>query len=162
MSPAASQELAVDELGRTYDTLMASEDIGGLSNERAIEKIGLLIDVSDDLKRDAGTTRALAWCDTLEHCGVSNSEAVLLEYFRASAWANRHNKRHGDPAAVWAWEQPDLQEQILHLRRAIAHPGFEALDLLRRCLDFGCSRTTPANSRRGGHLWRWGELRSAA
>jgi hypothetical protein len=38
-----------------------------------------------------------------------------------------------DPAAGWAWEQPDLQEQILHLRRAIAHPGFEALDLLRRC-----------------------------
>jgi hypothetical protein len=73
-----------------------SEDIGGLSNERAIEKIGLLIDVSDDLKRDAGTTRALAWCDTLEHCGVSNSEAVLLEYFRANAWANRHSKRHGD------------------------------------------------------------------
>src|SRR5216683_2906466 len=133
MSPAPSPELAVDELGRTYDTLLASEDIGGLSNERAIEKIGLLIDVSGDLKRDAGTTCALEWCDMLERRGLSNSEAVLVEYFRANAWANRHNKRHGDPAASWAWEQPDLQEQILHLRRAIVHAGFETVELLRRC-----------------------------
>jgi len=112
---------------------MAFQGIDGVSNETAIERIGRLIDLSHDLKREDGTTRALEWCDALERRGMSNSEAALLAYFRANAWANRQNEKHRNPAAAWAWEQPELQEQVLHLRRATNQPAFEELSPLRRC-----------------------------
>ncbi len=119
--------------GLIYDELMASQGIEGLPNSAALDRIGLLIDLSGDLNRDEGTTCALVWCDALEKRQLPNIDAALLEYFRANAWANRQHQRHADHAAAWAWEQPELQEQVLHLRRASKHAGFDELPILRRC-----------------------------
>src|SRR5689334_10588892 len=33
----------------------------------------------------------------------------------------------------WAWEQPECQEQILELRRALRHPAFSRLHKIRQC-----------------------------
>src|ERR1700730_12423986 len=108
----------------SYDALMASPGIDGLSNEARLERIGQLIDWSGDLKRDDGIDRALAWCDLLEQRDLSNVEAVLLTYFRANAWANKESHKYADRSAARPWEQRELQEQILNLRRAGKHAGF--------------------------------------
>ena len=118
---------------RSFDQLMQSEGIGDLPPKTALDRIGRLVDLSGDLKREEGTTRALEWCDTLAHRDLSDSETALLEYFRANAWANRQKERPSDPAAIWAWEQPELQEQVLCIRRAVNSRGFEALHAIRRC-----------------------------
>ena len=67
---------------------------------------------------------------------LSASDAALLKYFRANAWAERQKARHGDRSAVWAWEQPELQQQLLHLRGAVQHQGFHELPDLRQCQVF--------------------------
>jgi tetratricopeptide (TPR) repeat protein len=118
---------------RLYDGLMTLNDMESLSNEAALEKIGLLVDLSGDLAREEGIGRALVWCDEFDRRGISGSDGALLEYFRANAWGNRQDMRHSDRESAWAWEQPDLQKQLLHLRRAVAHEGFEELPVLRRC-----------------------------
>ena len=120
----------------TYDTLMALTDVMSLSNVSLIQRIGVLIDLSGDLQRDDGITRALDWCDAVQKRTLSDSDATLVEYFRANAWATRQQNSHRDPVTVWEWEQPHLQKQVFHLRRAVAHPGFAKLPALRRCQIF--------------------------
>jgi len=54
-----------------------------------------------------------------------------MHYFRANAWANREQLR--SRTNEWAWEQPECQEQILELRRAVRHAAFAGLPALRQC-----------------------------
>lgn len=121
---------------RAFERLMTLPSIDGLSLEVALERIGALIDLADDLEREEGITRALEWCDVVESRRIPDAEAALLDYFRANAWAGRQNKRHATATAAWAWEQPELREQVFCLRRASNNLGFEKLDPLRRCQIF--------------------------
>jgi hypothetical protein len=121
---------------RLYEKLMLLPGIGALEVEPALQCIGTLIDVSASLGRPEGAARALAWSHTMEKGGMPESEAALLEYFRANAWSAQRNARHGDRAAAWAWEQPELQKEIFHLRRAARHLGFRKLDEHRQCQVF--------------------------
>src|SRR6266699_850688 len=125
--------MADDNKEKNFDRLMASQGPTGLSAPKALERIGLLIDLSGDLAREDGTARALLWADELERGSLSAADAALLEYFRGNAWANRQKQRHADRSTVWAWEQPELQQQLLHLRSAVQHDGFGELPDLRQC-----------------------------
>ena len=116
----------------SYEALMG-QVIEGLPNETAIQLTGRLIDLAGDLERPAGTSRALEWCDSLEQRDLSDSAAALLAYFRANAWANRQREKRRDRTTAWTWEQPELQEQVLSLRRAVNAPGFQELESVRRC-----------------------------
>ncbi len=125
-----------DNTQEMFNRLMASQGPAGLSGEQALEQIGFLIDLSDDLRSEEGTSRALLWADELARTSLSAADQALLEYFRANAWASRQKARHGDRSAAWAWEQPELQEQLLHLRSAVQHEGFDDLPDVRRCQIF--------------------------
>src|SRR5207248_5875087 len=102
-----------DKKGTAFESLMSSQGPTGLPTAAALERIGLLIDLAGDLNREDGTARALLWSDELARQPLSDADAALLEYFRANAWANRQAERHAEPTTVWAWEQPELQQQIL-------------------------------------------------
>lgn len=65
--------------------------------------------------------------------GLSPSQQTLLDYFRANAWANRQVALRNDPAAACAWEQPEVQNQIFYLRRALISVAFKRLEAIRRC-----------------------------
>ena len=77
--------------------------------------------------------RARAWCEETESRLTSDSQQILLDYFRANAWAHRQSTRHSDRSAAWAWDQEELQQQVFFLRRARNSPAFDELPLLRRC-----------------------------
>lgn len=103
------------------------------TGSRALERIGMLIDLAGDLGRDDTTVLALEWCDLLIQGKLTKQQQVLLDYFRANAWASRKRLKHHDPDSAWQWEQPELQSEIFYLRRAAHAPGFEKLSALRRC-----------------------------
>jgi hypothetical protein len=117
----------------SYNELVNLSGIEKFGLEAALHAIGSLIDLADTLGQEEGAIRALEWSDSLERRGIPLAEAAVLEYFRANAWAARQGIRHRDLAVAWGWEQPEIQNQIFHLRRAINHPGFETLDGLRQC-----------------------------
>lgn len=121
---------------QSYTELMTSDGIATLTDEAALDQIAQLIDLSNEPTRAAGTDRALGWCDELAQRGISPIQSTLLDYFRANAWANRQPKGRPNRAAVWSWEQPELQQQIFFLRRARSSPGFQDLDKLRQCQIF--------------------------
>lgn len=115
---------------------MALPGIDDLPVEAALERIGHLIDLSDEPGRQDGSARALEWASALERRGMSEAEAALLEYFRANAWAVLRHVRHGDRNATWAWEQPELERETFHLRAAARHAGFHHLSAIRQCQVF--------------------------
>lgn len=123
----------IQDIQELFDKLMARGSIDGLSDEIAFNSIGAMIDAATDLRREDGIAIALEWCDRLQERDLNETDAAIIEYFRANAWAARQHKRIGDDTAVWDWEQPEVQQQILHLRRATRHPGYKALEDVRRC-----------------------------
>lgn len=123
----------VPDIQLIFDKLMTSGGIDGRSEEIAFNRTGTLIDISTDLGKEDGIATALTWCDELARRELSDAHAALLEYFRANAWAARHQLKHRDAANRWNWEQPELQQQILHLRRAMLHAGYRKLDAIRQC-----------------------------
>lgn len=113
--------------------MASSEEWDALSPEQGLEAIAQAIDDAADHGDAALNSQALAWCERLEPRLESDAQRVLLDYFQANAWANRMVAKRGDAAAVWAWEQEELQRQIFLLRRALGSPAFADLDLVRQC-----------------------------
>ena len=116
-----------------------SLDITGMKNAEALDQIGHLINASQDALSAAGTDRAFAQLDELKKRNIAPKMAALAHYFRANAWDNKLKIAHYNP---WAWEQAERQEQILELRRAMKHEGFDKLHPMHQCQIF----TNLANS----------------
>ncbi len=108
-----------------------SVDIAAMSDRQALDHAGHLIDVSFDAQCSPGLDRAFVLLDELQLRTLAPDIAALVHYFRANAWAGREQLRTAPD--VWAWEQPEHQEQILALRSAVRHEGFRQLPETRRC-----------------------------
>ncbi len=116
-----------------FNKLMALGPPDSISVPEAFQRIGSLIDLAGDLNKEDGLARALGWCDDLGQSKLNKQQKALLDYFRANAWANRQRSKHRNVNAAWQWEQPELQQQVFHLRRALQSDGFPKLSSLRQC-----------------------------
>ena len=115
------------------DDPTSRELLDGLDDRQALQAIGELIDLAHDRQAPELTDKALRWADELEQRGISDEHQARLDYFRANAFADRYRARLGDRAAVWAWDQPELQQQIFLLRRARYSVAFSDLTWIDRC-----------------------------
>lgn len=113
--------------------LLSVENINDLDNQKALDFVGKMIDLSDIYDRPDGTIRALKLCNALTERSLDDKETVLFDYYQANAWASRRKTKHKDIKAAWAWEQPESLRELLHLRTALRHSGFKKLDKVRRC-----------------------------
>jgi tetratricopeptide (TPR) repeat protein len=116
-----------------FNKLMALGPPDAIGVPEAFRRIGSLIDLAGDLDKDDGIARSLEWCDALGQRILNKQQKALLDYFRANAWANRQRSKHLDVDAAWLWEQPELQQQVFHLRRALQSDGFGKLSSVRQC-----------------------------
>lgn len=106
-------------------------EIASLSDDEALLHIGLMIDQALDKKAPDLTTRAFELLEEFEQRELSSTHSVLAHYFRANAWENRLHE--AGKKQSWDWDSEELQNQILELRRAIRHEGFNDLEAIRRC-----------------------------
>lgn len=118
---------------RKIEEVLKMENVDELSSEDALQAIAQLVDYALDHGDPDMTSRALLWSEQLAPRLVSEQQRVLLDYYRANAWANRQSALRLDRAAVWAWDQEELQQQVFLLRRALNSPAFEELDDLHKC-----------------------------
>ena len=87
--------------------------------ENELDQLGLLIDQATDEKDIGGLEQAIDKCQQLLSAEASVGFRCLIHYFLANAWSGkRHALYIGDDA--WAWEQLELEKEILHLRLAFA------------------------------------------
>jgi tetratricopeptide (TPR) repeat protein len=107
--------------------------LGGLDSTDSLQLIGTLTDLSDDLGKPDGARKALQLSDQFEATAPPETDAAVLEYFRANAWSVL---QRWETTNVWDWEHPALGKQIFHLRKCVSHPSFSKLEKLRRCQVF--------------------------
>jgi tetratricopeptide (TPR) repeat protein len=119
-----------------FETLFVVENIDHLEPETALEHLARLIDLSVDLRRLDGTEKAIQLAEALQGRSLSSPQSSLLHYFLSNAWANVGLLSRTDPDAEWAWEQPEFEKQIIHLRRAVREGGFGQLPSVRQTQVF--------------------------
>jgi hypothetical protein len=66
------------ELEATYERLVARRDLVGLDDDRALEHIGHLTDISRDLRRREGLELAVRLSEKLQQCGLPADRRVIL------------------------------------------------------------------------------------
>lgn len=107
--------------------------LAGPSDEDSLQIIGLLVDRADDENRSELADHALVLADELHGRGLPPDQNALLDYFRANAWACKYRLRRASPDTSWEFEQPELRQQVLLLRRAAYGDGFPTLPRIRQC-----------------------------
>lgn len=121
------------KLESLYRSLMAIQGLRALTPKDALRAVGTLIDVSLSLCKAEGITHALDLIDRIDRAKLSPQETVVLNYFTANAWANLRRLKQSPETQSWHWEQPEVEKELLFLRRANRSDGFKELPDERKC-----------------------------
>lgn len=117
----------------TYKSLMSVENLKGLKAEAALEHIGLLVDLSLELRQTDGLERAIRLSEELQKRQLTAGQSATLHYFVANAWANLRSLSREGSDQIWDWEQQEMEKEIFHLRSALKEEGFRQLPKERKC-----------------------------
>ena len=113
--------------------LLAVESVDALDADAALDHLARLIDLAFIFKHIDGLNRALTLGDDIGKRNLTPAQAAILNYYLSNAWANRKQLEKQTEQDQWKWEQPEVEKQIIHLRRSLASAAFPELDTLRRC-----------------------------
>lgn len=116
-----------------YESLLWMENLEGLAGDEALEQIGVLVDLSSDLRRREGLEHAIGLSEELQRReGLSPGTRATSHYFLANAWSGIGIVA-GDHRRI-DLEQPYLENEVLHLRTALAdEEGLRELRKERVC-----------------------------
>ncbi len=103
--------------------------------EQHLECMGVLIDLSFDLRRKEGLELAIKWGDAIAQRGLDQANLPLFHYFCANGWSCLWNilVHFEKKYSGWDWEQEEAEKEIFHLRSALIEPAFKNLDPYRQC-----------------------------
>jgi tetratricopeptide (TPR) repeat protein len=102
-------------MNEQHATLMALESLSGLSNAEALQKLGLLVDLSHDVGSIEGLRKAIALADDLSQCTLTPSETADLHYTLGNAWGNIKVLKN----VRVAWDSEELEQEIYQFRLAV-------------------------------------------
>ena len=120
------------DLEATYQSLISLENLKGLTNEIALERIGQLTDLSLDLQKTSGLRHAIELSEELQKRRLNARQLAISHYFLANAWANLRTLLRTEKDE-WDWEQKEVEMEIIHLRMALKEKGLHELPDLRAC-----------------------------
>jgi hypothetical protein len=108
-------------LGRIelYRSLMAVKSLKDVRPRGALKHVMDLAELSSGLLRPEGLKRALHLAGELRRGGLSPDEDSRLHYYESVAWEKLRLLRAGGDEGLWRWEQPEIEEELLHLRLAL-------------------------------------------
>jgi hypothetical protein len=107
------------------------QSITKMDDSQALDFIAQLVDDAFDGRSERGAKRAIYLLGELVKRPLREEDGVLVEYFRANAWAALSHI--ADTKTSWSWEDPNRENELLALSRASSHSGFRSLDPVRRC-----------------------------
>jgi len=112
-------------------------DFTKLEPNEALDKLGILLDLSYDQKFLQGTEKAIKIGENLLKSLKFSKDKALLYYFLANAHSDKHKmESYKTEETIWAWESPYLEKPLLYLRQAILEPGFNELSRYRKAQIF--------------------------
>ena len=121
---------------RTHDTELAAllKSVPGRNPALLLDKIGKLVELAGRHKNPEATEKALEWCAIAKRKKLDGVHRCLLDYYTANAWiSRRHEKKPAASRQGAHWEEPEIEQAIFHLQKAVNDPAFPFLDELLRC-----------------------------
>lgn len=115
-----------------YQSLISLDNLKGLTNETALERIGQLTDLSLDLQKTNGLKHVIKLTKELQKRHLTAGQLATSHYFLANAWANLRALLRTEND-LWDWEQKETEKQIIHLRMALQENGLHELPDARVC-----------------------------
>jgi tetratricopeptide (TPR) repeat protein len=109
--------------------MLQRTSLAEFDEQTALDKLALFIDASGDASHRVGLAHALKLAKAL-HPQCSPSHIPLLDYFEANTWSNLRRINHEEGQDAWEWRQPELENEVICLRRALN--GSEQLPLERQ------------------------------
>lgn len=91
-----------------------------------------LVDGACDRASVADLQHAIKLIDELQKSPVEPAHTAELHYYAANAWAGLRALRHRGQSTDWQWKQPEMEQELLALRRAAHSDGFALLQRGRR------------------------------
>ena len=93
--------------------------------------IAALTALAGQAKNPGVAEKTLSWCKTAAKRKLDATHRCLLDFYTAKAWICLHHKKKN--ASNAAWEQPEIERAIYHLRKTVDDPAFLFFDELLRC-----------------------------
>jgi hypothetical protein len=116
----AGKDLSTINSISVYQGLMRHKGITSMTCQEALEHMSKLCDLSFSLKQEEGLMRSIEMGMELEEQGgLSPLETSRINYFVSNAWEKLRLIKSGKGASPWEWEQPEIEKQVIHLKRAI-------------------------------------------
>jgi tetratricopeptide (TPR) repeat protein len=113
-----------------FSRLLAKWDY--IDNEIAIRRLGHLIDLSEIRGRVDGIEIALVRGNDLLALDLEVGQQAVLHYFLSNAWEAKRRFFHAG-SAIYDWEQPELEKEIVHLRSAVQLASQTEVEPARLC-----------------------------
>lgn len=110
--------------------LLRRSSVADLSDEAALHWTGVLIDLAGDAHDLDALRVARRWTNTLEQRELSHEHRALLHYFCSNA-IELERLIHRKGWDQRDWEQPELEEEVVHLRLALEHAASGDLPTVR-------------------------------
>jgi hypothetical protein len=116
-----------------YQQLMGQSRLEGEDFQRAIEQMSRLRDVAFSLGARDGLMRVVARGDELMRLGLRPRDEARLHYLLSDVWEKLRLLRVRDGGSVWDWEQPEIERELIHLRRALHRDALKDLSTRQVC-----------------------------
>lgn len=97
-----------------------------------LAELAQAIDAASNASDSKRLRELAAICDR-QTAVVTGQDKVLLHYYHSNTYAALIATKRRDSEYLWSWKQPDGIQNILLLRKAIAHPAFDELDPIIAC-----------------------------
>jgi tetratricopeptide (TPR) repeat protein len=118
------------------DELLPADDFEAMPVSAALERVGRLIDASVHVRQEDGLERAIKLAETLRPRLASPVDEATLDFFEANAWRGIRELSGSESRDVWDWEQPELEKEILWLRRAAGLARADGMPAQTACRIF--------------------------
>ena len=119
---------AQEELNR----LLLMHNFEDFELKQAMDHIAQIVDAACEVNSEDGLIRAQSLIEKLQEKALSSEEQVELFYFMANSWGALLRVRHSSTKPSFRWEIEEFEKEIVTLRKAIKHQGFEGLPKGRR------------------------------
>lgn len=116
-----------------YDKYSRLSNLSKFTNIKALSIFADMVDYSGDTGSLELTDLILDWFIELANRKLTDKQRVNLYYCVSNLWANRYNIKRSVRQDLWDWEQCELQNQIIYLRKAIVSAGFVHIPKQRKC-----------------------------
>lgn len=130
----ASKDISTIKSISVYQDLMRRKGLMGMTSAASMEHISRLRDVSFHLRQEEGLMHSIKLSTELEERGgLSPMDSSSLNYFISNAWEKLRLLRSDNGSSSWGWEQPEIEKQVIHLKRAIKREALKDMSTKQVC-----------------------------